>query len=85
MTSYTQLGYNVDEMKMYGNERIAIGVSLFFAYLLHYSFYAICTYWKQEKGERIKFISQRLWLFGMCAALSTGYIQGSVFTGVLAW
>lgn len=72
-------------MKMYGNERIAIGVSLFFGYLIHYCFYAICTFWKPEKADRIKFLSQRLWLFGLCASLSTGYIQGSVFTGVLAW
>lgn len=70
---------------MFANERIAIGVSLFFAYLLHYCFFALCFYLKTEKIERIKFLSQRLWLFGMLAALSTGFIQGSVFTGVMAW
>ena len=57
MASYTKVGFNLDDMKLYANERIAVGVSLFFAYLIHYVFFALCTFWKSEKADRIKFLS----------------------------
>ena len=68
------LGYKLDIMNMYADVRIATGVSLLIAYGLHYACFAMAAFKKPEKLERVKFLSRRLWLFGVCAALSTGVI-----------
>ena len=62
------------DFEMYGNSRIATGVAMFFAYLIHYIFVGIAHFWKKEKMDKIAFFEKKMWLFGMVCALSTGVI-----------
>ena len=76
---------NKKDMVMYGDQRIAIGVSLFFAMLIHYLCFGFAFIKKKEKIPRFMYLAKRLWLYNFLSALSIGLVQGSVYTAILSW
>jgi hypothetical protein len=71
--------------QMYGDCRIAVSVALFLANTFHYICLGMAHFSKKPKIDKMAFFEKRIWLFRMVCALSNGVIQGSVFTGIMAW
>jgi hypothetical protein len=79
------MSYNYEHFDMYGNTRIAVGVSLFVGYLAHYAFQGLNYYGNKKMNEHMNYLTKRMYLFGIMCALSVGIIQGSVYTAIMAW
>ena len=61
-------------MMRYGNDRIAVGVALFFAYLGHYICMGLANFFKKEKVDKMAFMESKMWIYGSISALSIGLI-----------
>ena len=74
-----------DNITLFGNTRIAVGVALFFGMLVHY----ISTFFIHGKGKGSKeefiHVERVFVLFGAACILSFNLIQSGVYQGIFAW
>ncbi|EAS04983.1 transmembrane protein, putative (macronuclear) [Tetrahymena thermophila SB210] len=79
--------YKQSESDSYVSRRLAIGVTLFFLYLVHFAIQALAYFPAEGKIHKHKLdhLSKKIYLYAVAVLISYNYLQGGVFEAILSW
>ncbi|KAL4434598.1 hypothetical protein ABPG74_007382 [Tetrahymena malaccensis] len=79
--------YKASEADDYVSRRLAIGVALFFLYVIHFAFQALAYFPAEGKIHKHKLdhLSKKTYLYAVAVLISYNYLQGGIFEAILSW
>ncbi|KAL4460801.1 hypothetical protein ABPG72_016608 [Tetrahymena utriculariae] len=79
--------YKAGQVDDYVSRRLAIGVALFFLYLIHFAFQALAYFPAEGKIHKHKLdhLSKKTYLYAVAVLISYNYLQGGIFEAILSW